>query len=469
MIEAVKYTRVSTNQQDARGSKDEQDKLIELWASKNNYKIIETFSDTDHGDKENRADFNRLKHFLIFNTHIKHVIVLYSDRFSRDYKQGMRFLFDFDDMGVKVISVNEGELKADGTVESLISSFRFSQNQEEKNKMVKKVTDNMFNYAETNRYLGGSLSPWFTTDKGVVNGIKCKVVIPNNETWDFYRKVFLDMIKYRSIKESCRVNNLKYRTVIDWCLMPELIGYRTYGKKGKVDKNHTKGRRKEYQISSDRVYPAILSDEEYEIIKEIRLKNKLKYMNIEREYLYSTFLECSCNGKFAGEKIKKYNDNVFHYYKCEKCGSRFNADKLENSITEKILSEPKLKMLNDYQFRIADIIDEKILLEKNLDEKLKAEATIASLIVKGFMSEEAAEKELKELNKIKDKIKKDIQQKEILITEEAKKEITEDNIDTLKYLLRNIDFDLIEDLKEILHLIIRKIKIHDIHNIDIIF
>ena len=50
-----------------------------------------------------------------------------------------------------------------------------------------------------------------------------------------------------------------------------------------------------------------------------------------------------------------------------------------------------------------------------------------------------------------------------------KKEITKDHIKTLEYLLNNIDNDYADELKEILNLIIKKIVIKDIDNIDIQF
>lgn len=52
---SVMYTRVSTNMQDERGSKETQKTLIQEYASKNGYNIIAEFTDTDHGDKADRT------------------------------------------------------------------------------------------------------------------------------------------------------------------------------------------------------------------------------------------------------------------------------------------------------------------------------------------------------------------------------------------------------------------------------
>ena len=45
---SIMYTRVSTNMQDERGSKETQKTLVQEFAFKNNYSIIAEFTDTDH-------------------------------------------------------------------------------------------------------------------------------------------------------------------------------------------------------------------------------------------------------------------------------------------------------------------------------------------------------------------------------------------------------------------------------------
>ena len=77
--------------------------------------------------------------------------------------------------------------------------------------------------------------------------------------------------------------------------------------------------------------------------------------------------------------------------------------------------------------------------------------------------------QLQELRKETHKIKKDIKEKEQLLSDEQKKEITEDHIEILRFFLRNITKDLIPDLREILNLLIRRIKIIDLENIEIKF
>ena len=79
---AAIYTRVSTNAQDERGSKETQKILIQEFALKNNYSIIAEFSDTDHGDKADRVGITALKEYLRVNSSVKYVLVSHSDRFT---------------------------------------------------------------------------------------------------------------------------------------------------------------------------------------------------------------------------------------------------------------------------------------------------------------------------------------------------------------------------------------------------
>ena len=134
------------------------------------------------------------------------------------------------------------------------------------------------------------------------------------------------------------------------------------------------------------------------------------------------------------QKVKKY----FFYYKCDGCKKRYNVDKIENNISKTILNHPNLKMLNNYDFRVADLFEEIVNLNKELELKNTAEQRILSLVSGGFTSEDMAKQGLSALKKSKDNIKIQIEEKKKLITEEEKKEITENHITTLEYLINNL-------------------------------
>ena len=77
-------------------------------------------------------------------------------------------------------------------------------------------------------------------------------------------------------------------------------------------------------------------------------------------------------------------------------------------------------------------------LDKELELKNTAEQRILSLVSGGFTSEDMAKQELSALKKSIDNIRIQIEEKKKLITKEEKKEITEDHITTLEYLINNL-------------------------------
>jgi len=91
------------------------------------------------------------------------------------------------------------------------------------------------------------------------------------------------------------------------------------------------------------------------------------------------------------------------------------------------------------------------------------------LVIEGLASKEVATEKLKGLKRETTELKKQIADKEKLLEDEQKKEITEDHIEMLRFFLGNVTEDLIWDLKEILNLLVRRIEVEDLENITIKF
>lgn len=466
---AVKYTRVSTNQQDDRGSKEIQDLKINEFANKNNFKIVNSFTDTDHGDNPLRPGINALKSYLKGNSEVKYVICLFQDRFTRDFREGLENLYFLKDLGVSLVTVNEGLIKMDGTFDSIPALIRFIGAQEEKTKIVKKTTDSMYNYANTNRFLGGSILPWFKLEKISENGKRIKIIVKNEETWNIYRKFFIDIIRMKSVKKAALENSLNPYTVRDWVKMPELIGYRTYGKKGKINSTYKKGRRTEYMVTSEKVLPAILTEEEYAKIDSVYKTYKVKFTSSKFPYLFTTLLHCECGGRYFGNSLKNRYNTYYHYYKCEKCAKRYNAKNIEQEIIDAILENKNLNMLNDYNFRIADLYDQITILNKKIEMEKAKEKNIVELMLEGIISNDISKEKLRTLKSNITNIEKEKKKLEEQIEIESNKEITEEHIESLKFLLKNYDEETVTELKEILNLIIQKIVLSKNGEIEIIF
>lgn len=462
---AVAYVRVSTNKQDIRGSKLGQEQEIKNYASKEGYNIVAFFDDTEHGDIANRVGLDDLKKYLRMNDSVKYVIVYHSDRFTRGFQNGIQDLFFLDGLGIKLVSVMEGIQNIEGNYDSLPTIVRMLGAQVEKDKMVKKVTTAMYQYAETSRYLGGSIFPWFAIEKGYIDGKRCKIVVQNKDTWDFYRRFFLTMIQSKSIKSTAEKFGLNLNTVQSWLVVPELIGKRSYGKKGKIDKLHNKGRRQDYLITEKIVFPALLTKEEYDQLLYLRHRHRIQVREDIKIYLYSQALYCGCGGKFEGNFVRKIGKEGkgTAYYRCSKCGKRINAKKLEHDLIDRICNDSRLQMLNEVEFRLADLFDEKTEYEKQINILREKERRVIHLVTDGITSMDVVEAELRALKKQRDHFHSLINKIDKTIQEEAQKEITEDNIKMLKELLilNFQDHEFRISLKEIVNLIIRKITIGD--------
>ena len=465
MLKAIKYTRVSTASQDLRGSKEIQEKEIEKWAIEKGYIIVNSFSDTDHGDDPNRPGINEMKQYLMLNSDVKYVIVLFSDRFTRDFRQGMQDLFFLEDLGVKVISVN------DGTFDSLTSMIKLMGAQEEKRKIVKKTTDSMFSYAlDSNRYLGGSLLPFFKVEKGLIDNKKCKLIVKNIDNWEYYRNIFVTIIKNRSISTTSKNFDIPISTLREWVNKPELIGYRTFGKKGKMGNSYKKGRRKEYQISDKKVLPQLLTDEEFETLTSIWVDHRSIYLKRTYPYLLSSLLNCACGGRFAGNRILAGNKKSYvYYYRCEKCKKPINAKKLEKNVKEYIINDTKINTLLDYEFRVSDYYDSIMLKEQEKSIIKKQDENVLLLLRKGLIDFGIAEKDLSKTKvKLKD-IDKEIKELKKNIEFEESKVVSSDLIESLKFLLENYDDNTLEELKEILNLLIKKIEVKNDYEFDVFY
>lgn len=216
----------------------------------------------------------------------------------------------------------------------------------------------------------------------------------------------------------------------------------------------------------------MLTEEEYSDIMEIRNYNRGKFRKHIKIYLYSNNLRCNCGGKFEGEKTKGKSGKYFYYYKCNHCKKRIPVSKAEKSISDAILQDKSLKMLNDCEFRLADLYSEIDDLNIILEKCVNSEKRILELVADGLTSIEVSKETLTKLKKEKEQIIKSINDKMILISEEEKKEISEDNIKLLQELMLfqdTSDDNYREKLKEIINLIIRKIIFTSYDNIKIFF
>ena len=129
-------------------------------------------------------------------------------------------------------------------------------------------------------------------------------------------------------------------------------------------------------------------------------------------------------------------------------------------------------MLNDCEFRLADLYSEIDELKVVLEKYTTSEKKILNLVAEGLTSIEVSRETLSKLKKEKEQVIKNINSKMAVISEEEKKEVSEDNIRLLQELMLFQDTDddeYREKLKEIINLIVRKVIFTSFNDIKIYF
>lgn len=463
-MKVVTYLRVSTEMQKDRGSLETQRESLNEYCKKNNLKIIDSFEDVMSGGIADRDGILKIMAMLPLKK-FEGVVVQNSDRVSRDFKDGTLFFNDFRKHNVRLISVMEGPLDFRDDNTDAMAKIRLIFSEMERRKMRIRTKISMAALANTDRYLGGGLLPHFKVK--VIN--KEKKIVKNEETWDLERQKYLDVLKYRSLKKVADLYCINYSTFLEQVRKVELIGHRMFGEFIKDPYTLKKTKNKTPFISSEKVLPALLTDEEFNLINDLLKDNRKKFKNPQKKYLFSGLLYCSCGKKFAGNVISK-GHKKHYYYKCEGCKIFRNAKVLEKYVKNAIISHPNLKLLNDTSFKLQDLQDKINLENKKLEDLAKRQKEITQLLMDGLLDASTIKPELEKLKKLVDLSKQEIKKYENLILENSNFVITEDNISDLKELLfmENTD-EIMEELQEILCLIVNRIIIKTLEDIEIIF
>ncbi|MGL5593006.1 MAG: recombinase family protein [Cetobacterium sp.] len=463
-MKVVTYLRVSTEMQKDRGSLETQRESLNEYCKKNNLNIIDSFEDVMSGGIADRDGILKIMAMLPLKK-FEGVVVQNSDRVSRDFKDGTLFFNDFRKHNVRLISVMEGPLDFRDDNTDAMAKIRLIFSEMERRKMRIRTKVSMAALANTDRYLGGGLLPHFKVK--IIN--KEKKIVKNEETWDLERQKYLDILKYRSFKKVAELYCINYSTFLEQVRKVELIGHRMFGEFIKDPYTLKKVKNKDPFISSEKVLPALLTDDEFNFINALLKDNRKKFKNPKRKYLFSGLLYCTCGKKFAGNIINK-KTHSYYYYRCEGCKTFYNLDKLEINIKNAILSHPHLKLINDTTFRLQDLQDKIEFENKKLEDLVKKQREITQLLMDGLLDASTIKPELEKLKKLVDLSKQEIKKYENLILENSNFVITEDNISDLKELLfmENND-EIMEELQEILCLIINRIIIKTLEDIEIIF
>jgi site-specific DNA recombinase len=162
-LRAIALYRVSTKAQS--GEDDDlptQKKIVQDFMWQQNFKIIREFTESGVSAYKNKSserekiqlilDMAKRKEFDI-------LVIYHSNRLGRLAEDTPALITKFSRLGIKVVSVKEGELKAKTSIDRFQNSVRYFVNEQESENKSEVITDYQLAMVEEGRFRGGSMIP----------------------------------------------------------------------------------------------------------------------------------------------------------------------------------------------------------------------------------------------------------------------------------------------------------------------
>lgn len=364
------YCRVSTEDQAREGfSLSEQRERLEAYCKFNDYEIIEYYTDAGISAKtgNHRPEYERMLEDGK-NGKINMFIALKLDRVTRSIKDWESLIEFSEKYDINLAFVND---KIDTTTANgkMVSRIMMSVSQNEIERTSERTVIGLVGAVKEGHIPG-------TTPFGYKRENKKLVPDPiTSHVIERMYQLYFEGNSYQTIANifnSENVGNKKWRdnTILEMIENPVYKGDYIFGK-----------RTKHPQTFEDVVEP-IVSKEMWENCQVQKKKNSRNFMR-DKTYLFLQKIKCPKCGNILGGKAtyKRKADIVYYYYGCNNCKNLIREDYIEKSI---------LELLGDIYEYDALVNDFFLPLLKNKIENPK----------------ESFEKEIKELNNKKERVKR---------------------------------------------------------------
>ena len=364
------YCRVSTEDQAREGfSLSEQRERLEAYCKFNDYEIIEYYTDAGISAKtgNHRPEYERMLEDGK-NGKINMFIALKLDRVTRSIKDWESLIEFSEKYDINLAFVND---KIDTTTANgkMVSRIMMSVSQNEIERTSERTVIGLVGAVKEGHIPG-------TTPFGYKRENKKLVPDPlTSHVIERMYQLYFEGNSYQTIANifnSENVGNKKWRdnTILEMIETPVYKGDYIFGK-----------RTKHPQTFEDVVEP-IVSKEMWENCQVQKKKNSRNFMR-DKTYLFLQKIKCPKCGNILGGKAtyKRKADRVYYYYGCNNCKNLIREDYIEKSI---------LELLGDIYEYDALVNDFFLPLLKNKIENPK----------------ESFEKEIKELNNKKERVKR---------------------------------------------------------------
>ena len=399
------YTRVSTAVQVEGFSLDAQRDRLVKFAKDNDMSIAGEYSDEGKSGKnvEGRPEFRRMLYDIENGKDkVDYVLVFKLSRFGRNAADVLYYLQRMQDYGVELNCVEDCIDSAKDSGKLMISVLSAVAEIERENILVQTM-EGRKQKAREGKWNGGFAPYGYFLDEG-------KLVIADDEA-EIIRIIFdkyihttmgvnkiADYLNLQGYKKKVRQNNTLdnftstfVKGVLD---NPVYSGKLAYGRRGNVK---VEGERNKYHIVKkddyimvDGIHDAIVSEEDWQLAHQKRLKNggkRIKTHSLEHEHILSGILKCPVcgSGMYGNVNRKKKGDGTYYrdyfYYACkhrkfidgQKCWYRrqWGEDVIDNAVAELISKLVQNERFEDaIKDRIASSIDTESL-EKEYQGLLK--------------------------------------------------------------------------------------------------
>ncbi len=457
MTRALIYSRVSTEMQEEKDSLKYQIEKCRDYCKFHSFTVVKEISDVDSGGKDNRKGFLELQNEVDLKTF--DVLVVYeSSRVSRTMLTMIKFVLKLQEKDIKFISISQPELNTTTPNGMLFFQIQSSLAEYERKQIASRVRSSNHQRAKSGSWLGGSVPIGYDNVD--------KQLVVNEREADIVRSMFECYLTYGTIAKVAKLFGRHHQSV-RWILTNEVyIGKKKWGQK---ERNIMTGKVKinsEYELY-DGKHEAIISEEVFEAAQAIINVNKNKKLaNSSSQAIFTGILRCTCGGKThnsSSSREWKTQKRVtsHHYYKCTECKKNYPREEVEKSLFEQIYSLPEMRELNDHNLDLKSINMRIENLRKTLKKLESKRKRLMKIYTNGLIEEDELKDLLEEVTLQSSETNKEIRDNLKIIEDEEVSRLNNENIETFKRVMANLDIGDRTEAKKIIRLLFNKIEIVD--------
>ena len=361
LIDACGYCRYSSDNQ-REESIEAQQRIISEYAKQNGYNIVRWYIDRAYSGKTvNRPDFQRLLNDIKSDDcPFTAIIVHKTDRFSRNAADALRYKDILRDNGIELVSTTES-IKDDANGK-LIYGIKSLMNQFYSDNLANEVMKGLVENALKKKWNGGipPLGYDVVNQELVINETEAVIVRKIFEmaaNGSGYNTIIKEMNACGYLTKAG--NQFGKNSLYDLLQNEKYKGVYLFNKRAKRNSQNKRNNRK-YKDPSEIIRiedgcPAIVSKDLWERANSARKMMGKVTTNAKTTYLLSGLLHCGvCECKMHGNH-RKYGENGYNTYKCNKQANQLACDCKE--IRADVLEEYVIDTLTEHFFNNPEIID----------------------------------------------------------------------------------------------------------------